>query len=134
MSQRATWVTRSQPMLPDGDWKASGPTSPAGMGATVVDGATPVVAVEAVASVVLVSGGGDIGAHLMRLSTQVAAEEGPDPLPAVSGGVESVRRPVDREEGVAGAFVRVELEVLAAGLQRFGHHRDVVGCRTLVVG
>ena len=44
---------------------------------------------------------------------QVAAEELPDPLPAVVGRLGPVTGPVDGEEGVAGVLVGVELELLA---------------------
>src|SRR3984957_15898117 len=45
----------------------------------------------------------------MRSACQVLAEEVADPAPAVHRGLHPVRRPVDREERMAGAVVGVEL-------------------------
>src|SRR5580700_2291363 len=67
------------------------------------------------------------------LGGEILAVEGEDLLPAVVGGLDSVGRAVDREEGVAGVRVAVELVGLAVGLQRLFQLGDLGGRRVGVL-
>ena len=58
---------------------------------------------------------------------QMGAEERPDPLPPLLGGVEPIVRPVDGEEGMTCVRIRVELVALLVGVQGGGQRGDVVG-------